>query len=91
MSGHAAAAPPPKPAAAAGDAHSVGRPVRDLAAEIYVQLIAKVPDPGKAESMAKLSFKLAEMFQAVDDARIHAAKPVQADFNAEFFDSPAKT
>lgn len=91
MSGHAAAAPPPKPAAAGGDAHSVGRPVRDLAAEIYVQLIAKVPDPGKAESMAKLSFKLAEMFQAVDDARIHAAKPVQADFNAEFFDSPAKT
>ncbi len=91
MSEHAA---PPKPApapAAGGDAHSVGRPVRDLAAEIYVQLIAKVPDPGKAESMAKLSFKLAEMFQGVDDARIHAAKPVQADFNAEFFDSPGST
>ena len=90
MSGHAAA-PPPAAAAPTAGAHSVGRPVRDLAAEIYVQLIAKVPDPGKAESMAKLSFKLAEMFQAVDDARIHAAKPVQADFNAEFFDSPAKT
>lgn len=83
MSGHAAA---PPPAAAPAAAHSVGRPVRDLAAEIYVQLISKVPDPGKAESMAKLSFKLAEMFQAVDDGRIHAAKPVQADFNAEFFD-----
>ena len=56
--------------------------MRDLAAEIYVQLISKVPDPGKAESMAKLSFKLAELFQQVDDARIHAAKPVAADFNA---------
>ncbi len=90
MSGHAAAppkaAPPPAAGAAAGDGHSVGRPVRDLAAEIYVQLISKVPDPGKASSMAKLSFKLAEMFQEVDDARIHAAKPVAADFNAEFFD-----
>ncbi len=88
MSGHAA---PPKaaPAPAAGaEAHSVGRPVRDLAAEIYVQLISKVPDPGKADSMAKLSFKLAEAFQAVDDARIFAAKPVAADFNAEFFDTP---
>jgi len=86
MSGHAAAPAKAAPAPAAGGAHSVGRPVRDLAAEIYVQLISKVPDPGKADSMAKLSFKLAEMFQAVDDARIHAAKPVQADFNAEFFD-----
>jgi len=86
MSGHAAAPPKAAPTPAAGGGHSVGRPVRDLAAEIYVQLIAKVPDPGKADSMAKLSFKLAEMFQAVDDARIHAAKPVQADFNAEFFD-----
>ena len=85
MSGHAAA--PPKAAPAPGlEAHSVGRPVRDLAAEIYVQLIAKVPDPGKAASMAKLSFKLAEMFQEVDDSRIEAAKPVAADFNAEFFD-----
>ena len=84
MSGHAAA--PPKAGPPAAEEHSVGRPVRDLAAEIYVQLIAKVPDPGKAESMAKLSFKLAEMFQQVDDARIHAAKPVAADFNAEFFD-----
>jgi hypothetical protein len=84
MSGHAA---PPKaaPAPAAGG-HSVGRPVRDLAAEIYVQLITKVPDPGKAASMAKLSFKLAELFEEEDAARIHAAKPVQADFNAEFFD-----
>ena len=85
MSGHAA---PPKPAPAPGGevVHSVGRPVRDLAAEIYAQLIAKVPDPGKAASMAKLSFKLAEMFQEVDDSRIEAAKPVAADFNAEFFD-----
>jgi hypothetical protein len=88
MSGHAAAPAKPAPAAGAADAHSVGRPVRDLAAEIYVQLISKVPDPGKAESMAKLSFKLAEAFQQVDDARIHAAKPVAADFNAEFFDTP---
>ena len=89
MSGHAAAPPKAAPApaaAAAGDGHSVGRPVRDLAAEIYVQLISKVPDPGKASSMAKLSFKLAEMFQEVDDSRIEAAKPVAADFNAEFFD-----
>jgi hypothetical protein len=86
MSGHAAA--PPKAAPAAAEAHSVGRPVRDLAADIYVQLISKVPDPGKAGSMAKLSFKLAELFQQEDDARIHAAKPVAADFNAEFFDKP---
>jgi hypothetical protein len=86
MSGHAAAPPKAAPAPAAGGAHSVGRPVRDLAAEIYVQLIAKVPDPGKAASMAKLSFKLAELFEEEDAARIHAAKPVQADFNAEFFD-----
>ena len=84
MSGHAAA--PPKAAPAATETHSVGRPVRDLAAEIYVQLVSKVPDPGKAGSMAKLSFKLAEMFQQEDDARIFAARPVQADFNAEFFD-----
>ncbi len=83
MSGHAA---PPKAAPAALETHSVGRPVRDLAAEIYVQLIAKVPDPGKAGSMAKLSFKLAEAFEEEDAARIHAAKPVAADFNAEFFD-----
>lgn len=84
MSGHAA---PPKAAPApGGDAHSVGRPVRDLAAQIYVQLIAKVPDPGKAEMMAKLSFKLSEVFEEVDAARIQAAKPVAADFNAEFFD-----
>lgn len=83
MSGHAAA-PPAAPVAL--EKHSVGRPVRDLAAEIYVQLIAKVPDPGKAESMARLSFKLAEMFQQVDDSRIQAAKPVAAEFNAEFFD-----
>lgn len=84
MSGHAA---PPKSAPAPGlETHSVGRPVRDLAAEIYVQLIAKVPDPGKAEMMAKLSFKLAEAFEGVDEARIFAAKPVAADFNAEFFD-----
>jgi hypothetical protein len=85
MSGHAA---PPKPVPAPGSdvVHSVGRPVRDLAAQIYVQLIAKVPDPGKAESMAKLSFKLAEMFEEVDASRIQAAKPVAADFNAEFFD-----
>ena len=85
MSGHAAA--PPKAAPAPGlETHSVGRPVRDLAAEIYVQLISKVPDPGKAESMAKLSFKLAEAFEQVDAGRIQAAKPVAADFNAEFFD-----
>ncbi len=40
MSGHAA---PPKaaPAAGGGDGHSVGRPVRDLAAEIFVQLVSK--------------------------------------------------
>ena len=63
MSGHAAAPPKAAPAPAAGlETHSVGRPVRDLAAEIYVQLISKVPDPGKAASMAKLSFKLAELF-----------------------------
>ncbi len=68
------------------EAHSVGRPVRDLAAEIYVQLISKVPDLGKAASMAKLSFKLAEMFEEEDAARIFAARPVAADFNAEFFD-----
>ncbi len=87
MSGHAAAPPKAAPAPAAGlETHSVGRPVRDLAAEIYVQLISKVPDPGKAASMAKLSFKLAELFEEEDAARIHAAKPVQADFNAEFFD-----
>jgi len=86
MSGHAAAPPKAAPAPAAGGGHSVGRPVRDLAAEIYVQLISKVPDPGKAASMAKLSFKLAEAFEEEDAARIHAAKPVQADFNAEFFD-----
>ena len=84
MSGHAAA-PPPKPAGG-DDKHSVGRPVRDLAAEIYVELVSKSPDPGKAATMAKLSFKLAEVFQAEDDARIFAARPVQADFNAEFFD-----
>jgi hypothetical protein len=36
--------------------------------------------------MAKLSFKLAEVFEQEDAARIQAAKPVQADFNAEFFD-----
>lgn len=86
MSGHAA---PPKagPAPGGGDTHSVGRPVRDLAAQIFVQLIAKVPDPGKAEMMARLSFKLAESFEEVDASRIHAAKPVAADFNAEFFDN----
>lgn len=84
MSGHAA---PPKAAPAPGlETHSVGRPVRDLAAEIYVQLIAKVPDPAKAEMMARLSFKLAESFEEVDASRIQAAKPVAADFNAEFFD-----
>jgi len=82
--GHAA---PPKAAPAPGlETHSVGRPVRDLAAEIYVQLISKMPDPGKAESMAKISFKLAEAFEQVDAGRIQAAKPVAADFNAEFFD-----
>ncbi len=86
MSGHAAAPPKAGPPAAV-EAHPVGRPVRDLAAQIYVELISKVPDPGKASSMAKLSFKLAEMFQEVDDARIFAAKPVAADFNAEFFDT----
>ncbi len=85
MSGHAAP-PKPAPAAGGGDGHSVGRPVRDLAAEIYVQLVSKAPDPGKAEMMAKISFKLAEAFEQVDAARIHAAKPVAADFNAEFFD-----
>lgn len=84
MSGHAA--PKAAPAPAAGGEPQVGRPVRDLAAEIFVQLIAKVPDPGKAEVMAKLSFKLAEAFEAEDAARIQAAKPVAADFNAEFFD-----
>lgn len=85
MSGHAA---PPKaaPAPGGGDGHSVGRPVRDLAAEIYVQLVSKSPDPGRAETMAKLSFKLAEVFEHEDAARIQAAKPVAADFNAEFFD-----
>lgn len=84
MSGHAA---PPKAApAGGGDGHSVGRPVRDLAAEIYIQLVSKAPDPGKAEMMAKISFRLAEVFEEVDAARIHAAKPVAADFNAEFFD-----
>ena len=83
MSGHAAA-PPAAPAKL--ETHSVGRPVRDLAAEIYAQLISKVPDPGKAASMAKLSFKLAELFEQEDAARIFAAKPVAADFNAEFFD-----
>jgi hypothetical protein len=85
MSGHAA---PPKPIPAPGSdvVHSVGRPVRDLAAEIYVQLVSKSPDPGRAGTMAKLSFKLAEVFEEEDAARIHAAKPVAADFNAEFFD-----
>ena len=43
--------------------------------------------PGKAEMMARLSFKLAESFEEVDASRIHAAKPVAADFNAEFFDN----
>ncbi len=86
MSGHAAAPPKAAPAGGGTETHSVGRPVRDLAAEIYVQLISKVPDPGKAGSMAKLSFKLAEVFEQEDAARIQAAKPVAADFNAEFFD-----
>ena len=71
----------------AKESEKSGRPVRDLAAQIFVQLIAKVPDPGKAEMMARLSFKLAESFEEVDAARIHAAKPVAADFNAEFFDN----
>lgn len=84
MSGHAA--PPKAGPAPAEVVHAVGRPVRDLAAQIYVELAAKMPDLSKAESLAKLSFKLAEVFQAVDDARIFAAKPVAADFNAEFFD-----
>lgn len=84
MSGHAA---PPKAAPAPGlETHSVGRPVRDLAAEIFVQLVTKVPDPAKAPMMAKLSFKFAEAFEEEDAARIQAAKPVAADFNAEFFD-----
>jgi hypothetical protein len=85
MSGHAA---PPKaaPAPGGGDGHSVGRPVRDLAAQIYVELVGKSPDPARAGTMAKLSFKLAEVFEQEDAARIHAAKPVAADFNAEFFD-----
>ncbi len=85
MSGHAA---PPKaaPAPGGGDGNSVGRPVRDLAAQIYVELVGKSPDPGRAPTMAKLSFKLAEVFEEEDAARIQAAKPVQADFNAEFFD-----
>ena len=82
MSGHAGA-PPPKPAAAAGDAHSVGRPVRDLAAEIYVQLIAKVPDPGTAESMARLSFKLAELCPTGGGAGLEAPQPDPGGFRAE--------
>ena len=85
MSGHAA---PPKPVPAPGGevVHSVGRPVRDLAAQIYVELVGKSPDPGRAATMAKLSFKLAEVFEEEDASRIQAAKPVAADFNAEFFD-----
>ena len=51
-----------------------------------MELVGKSPDPGRAPTMAKLSFKLAEVFEEEDAARIQAAKPVQADFNAEFFD-----
>jgi hypothetical protein len=51
-----------------------------------VELVGKSPDPGRAATMAKLSFKLAEVFEEEDASRIQAAKPVAADFNAEFFD-----
>ena len=71
MSGHAAAPPAAAPAAPA--AHAVGRPVRDLAAEIYVQLIAKVPDPGKAESMAH-QYQLGQNEVSLEDAMISMQK-----------------
>jgi hypothetical protein len=88
MSGHASPpkAPPPAAAVPSGAAPNTGMLTRDMAARIYIELASKMPSPDKAESLVKLSFKLAEVFEKTEKQLFIDAQPKVAAFDENFFD-----
>ena len=59
---------------------------RDIAARIYIELAAKMPSPEKAESLVRLSFRLAEEFEKTEKQIFIDNQPKVASFDDNFFD-----
>ncbi|MBK8064150.1 MAG: hypothetical protein IPK29_08905 [Betaproteobacteria bacterium] len=75
--------PPAAPGATTGNASMA---TRDVAARIYIELAAKMPSPDKAESLARLAFKLADVFAATEKKINVENAPKVASFDDNFFD-----
>lgn len=59
---------------------------RDIAARIYIELASKMPSPEKAESLVRLSFKLADVFEKTERQIYIDNQPKVASFDDNFFD-----
>ena len=81
------------------DAQSPPDHLREMAAQIYMQLVngqvavsdTTVKIATNPESLAKVSFKLAEAFQAVERERHASAAPVSAKLDLDKLDFGAHT
>lgn len=101
MSGHASSSPPPPsaPVPVAGKSKAENDSVRDMAVQIYIKLAsdaivvadAAVKITASPESLAKISFKLAEAFQKHENEVKAKAAPQHAAFDANKLDFDAWT
>lgn len=100
MSGHASSpSSPSSPSSSAGKTNTEHDPVREMAVQIYIKLAsdaivvadAAAKITASPESLAKISFKLAEAFQKLEAEMKASAAPKHAAFDASKLDFDAWT
>ena len=100
MSGHSSGSPSPSsPASPSGKNSAERDPVREMAVQIYVKLAsdaivvtdAAAKITASPESLAKISFKLAEAFHKLEAEMKASAAPKHAAFDASKLDFDAWT
>lgn len=100
MSGHSSGSPSPgSPSSSSGKNTNEHDPVREMAVQIYIKLAsdaivvadAAVKISASPESLAKISFKLAEAFHKLEAEMKASAAPKHAAFDASKLDFDAWT
>lgn len=99
MSGHGSSSNSSGSSANSGNKHNEHDPVRDMAAKIYIQLAsdaivvsdAAAKISASPESLAKISFKLAEAFHKAEAEMKASAAPKHTKFDVDKLDFDAWT
>ena len=99
MSGHGSSSNSSGSSANGGNKHNEHDPVRDMASKIYIQLAsdaivvsdAAAKISASPESLAKISFKLAEAFHKAEAEMKASAAPKHTKFDVDKLDFDAWT